>query len=385
MHWRSDIMPCSADASAEEKRLKALWDSLPPDELAHYAALADQETCRRTQLEFAVGNGFDSFTETSRALSSDYARRKAQHIRGLEVVRAVREHRAWESGAKLDSMSHALRPELVDMASSRRGVEEAAARIFDYDATPSVNPRGTMRPFVSCCSRFGGLCKLDELCGLCASFTRHTHALLKSADITKDKLPILLCLEGVGTPLVEHHLVGDMFGNGLLQILLPVESVGAGSDQYRLVAGGVCGGASTSHLVARRMLRGMRDRGEHNDIIRVSVHGIGAVEGLGKFEFSRGDVIVTRCVKAGQAGAGSGAMKKDKDALPFGLGVYSVDEKKPGSAELKTGGAGEGKSLEDSYDEDLAMGLADLTCEGEYHVLGSESEHEDKKRGTSQS
>ena len=218
------------------------------------------------------------------------------------TLRRLTEDPAWDGGAQVDSYSHAFRPQLLDQRSSRDSVRRKTMIFFRHLSDGIKNPPGTMKAeqVEVCSAKFGGLCQLDPEAGKCQILAYNFHSTLRKIGVGKHELPVLVEIsDSSHSRGIEKHLVIDMFGDGLLQIFLKVQSH---LDRYTvedLNSGGV---VCTSHKVFKRVIQ------------RVAVD-----MGIRTCDVAELGFIVHDIADGGEEHNGYCVMAKEKDLLKVAL------------------------------------------------------------------
>jgi len=240
----------------KRRRVTQAWRRLPADRKLVFQGRADAENQRLAGVknldfkQFAVSEA----AQGMRRGQAITAKRKAIG----NTFHSFRDHPIWSAGSDTASFESGLRPSKVLTRETDEEMKQEAERPFGFNERISPGRAATMRPFLVCSQKFGGMCKLDPLCNVCKVATKNMYIAL-GRNKAMASLPALVQLEVPGAAdASEYHFVAKTVGRGDLAVMVAARMQSSqqdGRDIFTVDHTGGMATLSTSFLVFRRLLR----------------------------------------------------------------------------------------------------------------------------------
>ena len=222
-HWTVSARVGSPEFLAEERRLAAAWEALPPHEQGVWDADAASKNLARQQ-ELAMPLTRDRVNALAGGVLFRHEHRGLLQQLFVDTCEQLRTHPAWQRGFGLMSPTTALRTEEVPSGITEEHARREGHELFAFDAEVVPNPRGTMKRRLTCAELHGGLCSTHPHLSAVKVLVYNLWALFKSWHISRESYPALLTIKGPTS--FTAALLCDFLGKGVSANLVLLRRVG---------------------------------------------------------------------------------------------------------------------------------------------------------------
>lgn len=325
--------PDGLSLGAKRARVIASWRALSAERRAYFEGKAAAESAERERLR---GRSLSDFIAEPAA--HGLRRQRARTARRQAIAQTfadMQQHPMWSGGAQLACLESGLRASKVLACSDVRIAKELKA-IFQFDSHPLPTRKNSMKPFVPCCTRFGGLCATDPLRSPCCVASANLHTLVREKKV---QLPVLVKLHVVGADdCAEHHFLTGFKARGSVAVFVKAATRSVVLDGRPVLVARLLLDSNSSPYpnTSQRVFR---------KILRTSAHQLGVgdafLNALGvtffetqRFDEGRGFAVsvisdISSSINLRVKTRGSTQKFQDKSTtLPFGLSLNMADADK---------------------------------------------------------